>query len=605
VTCSACHYQFAVPQEFAGKKGKCPKCGAIITAPTSEFPAAPAAKAAPPARLKTAAPLESAAAPAPARPAPRQATVQSSNTVRATDTVTTSSPEFNFNTAPASPSATATKPRGSKPKPAANNTGMYMALGAGGGVLGIGLIIVGLVMAFSGGSETPKKPIADAGDSTKAATTKGTGKKKKKPAEGDGSSLLDRPEPKPDRPKTSVPIVAAKPHQAKTLEEIKQGVVKIESPGINGMSLGTGFLVNEKGWVATNCHVIDDATDQTRVVINKQPYKVAGLVIKAPEHDMAIIKLAEQPFQLTVLDISYNQNPKFGSKVWAIGYPSNVFNLTDGIVSNVCTMNELDSRSQKAFLREAKSDPTHLWIQHSAKISPGNSGGPLLNEENQVIGINTWGSGEIDTGYAGHINHLRDLLAKANDTVTPFPKGMSMEIADSDEFYNIVPTAARVNQLVTYCTKFGWKPSTKDEFEGMAELAKLITFVQVAPGAEADLKKATDAACQTLKGLSWDAEHAKKINGFAQDATGQALHGVIFVATLTEPNAKLTDKVKADRMTLEGVAQSVICRTKDSKSLGAKDTRMLVVGINIGIIQAEGQEPQRVILPGYSMDLKK
>jgi S1-C subfamily serine protease len=567
-----------------------------------------AAAKAPPARLKTAAPLEAvAAAPAPARPAPRAGnTVQTSNTVRPTDTVTASAPAFNFDSAPAGASTTTLK-RPSK-KPPASNTGLFIALGVGGGVLALGLVVALIMGMGGGGNDPPKKNIAENPSKATTANAKGTNPKKKKATDDSGGSLLDRPEPK-ERPKPE-PIVGAKPLQAKSLEEIKMGVVKILSPGVQGTSQGTGFLINEKGWIATNCHVIDDATDQTKVIINKQPYKVAGLVIKAPEHDMAIIALAEKPFQMTVLDISFSQHPKFGSEVWAIGFPSDTFNLTKGIVSNVCTMNELDNAQQRAFLRASHADPTHLWIQHNAKISPGNSGGPLLNDSNQVIGINTWVSTDIDTGYAGHINHLRDLIAKAPANPTPFPKGLSMEVAENDELQNTVATADRVNQLMQYCGKFSWKPSTKEEFDGMAELARLITILQMAPQGIRDpkfveFKKAVETACQTLKGMSWDADHVQKINKFAQEATGQALHGVFFFATVTEPGIKLDEKLKADRLTLEGIAQTVLCSTKDGKTLGSKDTRMLVIGMNRGILQGEGMEPQRVILPGHWIELKK
>jgi hypothetical protein len=121
----------------------------------------------------------------------------------------------------------------------------------------------------------------------------------------------------------------------------------------------------------------------------------------------------------------------------------------------------------------------------------------------------------------------------------------------------------------------------------------------------AEVKKAIEAACQTLKGIAWDADHVAKINKFAQEATGQPLHGVFLFATITEPQATLTEKVKADKLTLEGVAQTVICRTKDGKSLGAKDTRMLVIGMNMGFINEEGKDPQRVIMPGHTINLKK
>jgi S1-C subfamily serine protease len=457
------------------------------------------------------------------------------------------------------------------------------------------------VVMLSSGGEAPRK-VADNADRKKSSVTTAnrpvSPTPQARPEEGGG--LLDRP-------RGPIEITAAPARQAVGLEEIVDGVVKIETPGLTGMAQGTGFIINDKGWIATNCHVISDATDQTRVIIRNSEYKVAGLIIKAEEHDMAIIKLAEQPFQLTVLDISYSQHPKLASKVRAIGFPDNTFNLTEGIVSNVATLAELTNDRQRVFLRSMQAAPSHLWIQHSAKISPGNSGGPLLNEENQVIGINTWVSTNIDAGYAGHINHLRDLIARASDTVTPFPKGIGVEVASTDDLFNTVFTADRVRQLVDFCDKFQWKPTTEDEFDAMAELAKLITLAKVAPPGRlpGDIGQATDVACQKLANMTWDADQIHKINAFAAEATNKPLHGNFFVATMVEPNAKLGDNARVDRMRLEGNDCRVIVQAQDRKSIAAKDARVLIVGLNSPILVTGGENTaERVILPGFHRELK-
>jgi S1-C subfamily serine protease len=575
----------------------------------------PPKAAAPPQRMKPAAPSPAAPAPAPmpSRPAPavaeRPMPQRASETVRASDTASSANP-FNFDVAASTP---AQKPIGGAPSSAQGrrpakknpNTGLFIALAGGGGLLVVALVI-GLVVAMSGSGDNGKREIADA--KTKAAKTKtiATKGKKAEPVEDkDTGGLLDRPR---ERPRAPVEVVAAKPREAASLEEVVEGVVKIMSPGLTGTSQGTGFIINEKGWIATNCHVIDDATDQTKVIIKGSEYKVAGLVIKAKEHDMAIIKLAEQPFQLTVLDITYSQNPKLASKVRAIGFPSDTFNLTEGIVSNVCTVDGLTNQGQKAFLRSMNADPNHLWIQHSAKISPGNSGGPLLNEANQVVGINTWVSSELDIGYAGHINHLRDLIAKASDSVTPFPKGVGVEIASGDELYNIVFTADRVAQLIGFCEKFQWRPTTVEQFDGMAELAKLITFAKMAPGGRvpADMKAATDNAMNVISKLSWDADQVTKVNKFAAESTDKPLHGIIFVATMIEPDAKLGENATADRLKLEGLDHHVIVKAPSNKALGAKDVRFLIIGLNTPtlISKTDDAAAQRLIVPGFSRELK-
>lgn len=462
------------------------------------------------------------------------------------------------------------------------------------------MLIAGAMFALSGTDDAPRKTTVAKKDDGDKPTTK---KNRKQAEPADSAGLLDRPRGGP------VAIVAAKPRTAVDFEEVKLGIVKIETPGLGGMSLGTGFIINEKGWVATNCHVIEDATDQTRVLINNQPYKVAGLVIKAPEHDMAIIKLDEQPFQLTVLDISYSQHPKLLEKVIAVGFPDNTWNVTTGIISNVTTTDGLSNDRQRSFVLQAMQGARdHLWIQHDAKISPGNSGGPLLNEQNQVIGINTWVSSNIEVGYAGHVNHLRDLVARATDTVTPFPKGVGVEIASSDELINTVPSAARINQLIEFCTKFAWKPSTLDEYDAMAELAKLVTIVKLAgrSGVPSDVTQAADQATRVVRDLAWDAEQVQKINAFATDAANKPGHGIIFVATMLESNAAIGDN-KVDRMQIDTTQTRVIVKDIRNRTLGKNDERHVILGICTPAAVSNNEtagEAQRLIIPGYTKELK-
>jgi hypothetical protein len=295
------------------------------------------------------------------------------------------------------------------------------------------------------------------------------------------------------------------------------------------------------------------------------------------------------------------------SKVRAIGFPSDTFNLTEGIVSNVTTVEGLTNVGAKAFLRSVGADPNHLWIQHSAKISPGNSGGPLLNEENRVIGINTWVSSDIDVGYAGHINHLRDMIATASDTPTPFQKGVGVEIASGDELHNTVFTAERVQQLVAFCTKFQWKPTSEEQFDAMAELAKLITLAKLAPDGKVpnDIRSATDQAVQLMSKLNWDADQVAKVNQFASEATNKPLHGMIFVATMIEPDAKFGTQA-ADRLKLDSSERHVIVRASNNKAIAAKDARVLVIGLNTpALVKPDEQsEAQRVIVSGFSQELK-
>lgn len=456
--------------------------------------------------------------------------------------------------------------------------------------MALAVLVLVVVLGMSAGKEVAQNEV---GPAKSPANSKPQGNNDDNESEG---SLLDRP-------RGPIAIQAAAPRSAQSLEEIMEGVVKIETPG---KSLGTGFLINDKGWIATNSHVIEGATDQTVVVMtNGQKFKVAGLIARDPNKDMALIKLAEQPFQMTVLDINFTGYPKLASKVYAIGYPHDIVALTEGIVSRVATTDQLNDRQRAFILSKMTAAQTHQWIQHTAKISPGNSGGPLLNEQLQVIGINTWVSGDVDLGYAGHIDHLRELIATASDNVTPFPKGVGVEIADEDQLYNVVLTAERMRQLVTFCSNFQWQPTSVEQFDAMAELAKIITLAQVVNRLPADVRQEAQSTCQVIAQVDWTPQHIEAINRFATDAAEKPLHGAFFFATVVEPAVKI-GPATVDQLKLEGTGKFVVVQPDEGKSLGAKDTRLLVLGLNMPAALGGDNVAtnQRLVRPGYSLQLK-
>jgi S1-C subfamily serine protease len=480
---------------------------------------------------------------------------------------------------------------------------LFVGLGIGGGGLLLAAL-VGLAVVLSGGGADTQPS-----DNTSIASTTTPTNNKPAKKDDDVGSILERH-------RGPIEITAAKPLQARSFDEILLGVVKIETPTVSGMSLGTGFIINEKGWVATNWHVLEDATSLTRIRMNNgSTYAVAGLIAKAPERDMAIIKLAEQPFQLTVLDISYSGHPSLGYKVFAFGHPHNTeFSLTDGIVSKVTRTDGLDGGSRFFVETKMKGTPDHIWIQHTAKINPGNSGGPLFNEEGKVMGINTWVNQETGFGYAGHIDFLRELARGASDTATPFPKSANVtEVADEDQLHNIVPTAERIQQLITFCTRFNWQPTSLEQYDAMAELAKIVTFANRVPSVPGDVKQAAEAACKQVQGLSWSAAQVEAVNKFALDAVDKPLHGLFFVGSVVKTGEKIGKgrdgkDVKVDQIRMEGdKGKFVIVQPTGVDSLGKTDARLVVLGWNSpGVMPSPiASAAQRIVWHGYAFELKK
>jgi serine protease Do len=143
---------------------------------------------------------------------------------------------------------------------------------------------------------------------------------------------------------------------------------------VNGM--GTGIVVDERGYILTNYHVVENVEIIQVTLADKRSF-VARLVSNDPVSDLAVIKI-DLNAELPVIDIGTSDDLMHGEPVIAVG---NAFGyehtVTRGIIS--------------ALHREVQVSPTqkyHDLIQTDASINPGNSGGPLLNIDGQMIGIN-------------------------------------------------------------------------------------------------------------------------------------------------------------------------------------------------------------------------
>jgi serine protease Do len=163
-------------------------------------------------------------------------------------------------------------------------------------------------------------------------------------------------------------------------------------------SLGSGFIIDQKGYVVTNNHVIEDA-DQIKVKLGDDQEFDAEVVGRDPNTDIALLKIISKA-KLPVLELGDSDKLKIGQWVVAIGSPFGLERtVTAGIVS--------------AKGRVIGSGPYDDFIQTDASINPGNSGGPLLDMDGKVIGINTAiiasGSG---IGFAIPINLAEGIIAQ-------------------------------------------------------------------------------------------------------------------------------------------------------------------------------------------------
>lgn len=145
-----------------------------------------------------------------------------------------------------------------------------------------------------------------------------------------------------------------------------------------GESVGTGVIINSNGELLTNAHVVEGTkTVQVRLMNETEPVK--GTVLASdPQNDLALVKI--NATGLTAAVFADPKNVRLGDPVVAIGYALNLDggpSVTSGIVSAIGRTITTESGALDSL------------IQTDAAISSGNSGGPLVNDKAQVIGINT------------------------------------------------------------------------------------------------------------------------------------------------------------------------------------------------------------------------
>jgi S1-C subfamily serine protease len=166
--------------------------------------------------------------------------------------------------------------------------------------------------------------------------------------------------------------------------------------------LGSGFIINANGEILTNLHVIS-GSQQVEVTLPDQSKYKATVLVRDRVNDIALIKI-EPKKKLTYLNLGDSDHLQVGQKVLAIGNPFGFDGtLTTGVISTLGrTIDAENSRRMEGM------------IQTDASINSGNSGGPLLDSQGNVIGINTAiygpGGGSVGIGFALPINRAKALL---------------------------------------------------------------------------------------------------------------------------------------------------------------------------------------------------
>lgn len=184
----------------------------------------------------------------------------------------------------------------------------------------------------------------------------------------------------------------------------------------SGQGTGSGVIIDSGGYIITNNHVVDDASNITVTLVDGRKFR-GRLVGADSDRDIAVIKINAEKLPVAELGDSDKLQP--GQLAIAIGNPYSFdWTVTTGVIS------ALDR-----FVEVRPGRVMEGLIQTDAAINPGNSGGPLVNSAGQVIGINTLlFTGETGTaqgiGFALPINMVKDVaeaIISEGKTVEPTP----------------------------------------------------------------------------------------------------------------------------------------------------------------------------------------
>ncbi len=166
--------------------------------------------------------------------------------------------------------------------------------------------------------------------------------------------------------------------------------------------LGSGFILSEDGYIVTNNHVVEKASDIEIILEDGERYK-AKVIGKDPKTDVALLKI-EPKHKLPAAVLGDSSKLEIGDWVIAVGNPFGLgHTVTAGIVS--------------AEGRSLGLGPYDDFIQTDAAINPGNSGGPLFNLQGQVVGVNTAiVAGGQGIGFAIPINLAKSVITQLKST---------------------------------------------------------------------------------------------------------------------------------------------------------------------------------------------
>lgn len=157
-------------------------------------------------------------------------------------------------------------------------------------------------------------------------------------------------------------------------------LIQTEASSQNGdewRGLGSGVVVNQQGDILTSLHVVEQASS-IELTFADGTRSPASITVQQPENDIAVLHASQPPAQIVPATLGNPRAMKIGDEAFVVGHPLGLYgSMTAGVISGF----------DRSFKPADSDQQIQGLIQIDAAVNPGNSGGPLLNRDGQVIGI--------------------------------------------------------------------------------------------------------------------------------------------------------------------------------------------------------------------------
>lgn len=402
------------------------------------------------------------------------------------------------------------------------------------------------------------------------------------PPKAPPESIAEKP-PLPEQVSNATNKRSASPE----LTKLREGIALVEADGPAGREiLGSAFVV-PSGELVTCLHVANRTTSAVVRFRDGSVFDVAGYAAIDPQMDLALLQLEEPPSSLVPVRIAEQELEQL-TPIVAFGHPQGIeFAAYEGRVSRLVKTGELPAPLQK-FVRElTASDSDQTWIQHTARLSEGNSGGPLATERGEVIGINVWVDRQSDFGYALPIAALAGLQAQRFAEVQPLERFALAEARIRDATWQT--SAKRLKELAEEARALKWQVHEAADYARLQHIAWGVTLANApehfttkkALGDRLnDLVTEADRVAAQLHAQRWnDGSQIIVLNEFAEREVTRAGAGVVFFGSVQ----RIVEGRKNERallVQLAGFEQMLLVPLADRLSTPEPGAQCLFVGVN-------------------------